>query len=638
MDKIKQFSKKFSSRISYIRGDKGVLESRYNDLKNKHPNDVSGKISRIAQIGIIDLSWFLFCLGKFGTKDLHTVLLNNSLIDKWTENKKNIKIGDKNSAFKKFFQKLQKTNPKISATMQLWMVYALMTLSVVAGGKIISHKDNIKDSVKEWNQNRKAEAAKRGTFFEYKEFLQPITPWLIAQLIAAEGVHLENGLHTPYQDSNGIWTIGFGCTCLKDGTHVTQNTPPLTNEEAYDLARWHLEENETYFILYCYSVADKSLTVRNTGEAFALSSIIYNSGTNLIEDKNDMDHKERFTLLRSLYNEYGDAISDSLVLDVFEKHPIQNKVSFGKSWMDSHDKQDMAKAIGGYMGDGAGMHWRRWLEAGLITGDIEPQDLLNCPIEGMYDFYVYIGGKKQGKYALWEETDSGLKPKKSTYAAFKEWLKRPLYLDVKNDVLTVINRKTVSEFLPDYVLEECLTGCCEIGKKQKTHKQQETVEKKTYTIGYEDYYAAAIENYHQGNYEQAISILENLVASNPNNALLHNDLALMYNKIGEYNKAIEHAQKIVRQIGDKSQYGAAQYNAGVAYEKLGNLESALKNYKLALLNGNTVASGAIERVTKEMEKQKNKVVAFNNATQKLQNKKDLAKILSKFSNNNKNMA
>lgn len=36
----------------------------------------------------------------------------------------------------------------------------------------------------------------------------------------------------PYQDSGGVWTIGFGSTRLADGSPVTANTSPLTRAEA----------------------------------------------------------------------------------------------------------------------------------------------------------------------------------------------------------------------------------------------------------------------------------------------------------------------------------------------------------------------------------------------------------------------
>ena len=419
--------------------------------------------------------------------------LENKLIEKLDERNANKQIKKTTETkFGRFINKIkmrQKKNPTISA----FIAYYFMLLSFLGGGKVaydFAHEQKAeKVELSQDNATKtyqKSERAKQNTFGAYKEKLQPITPWLIAQLIAAEGVKTnEEGLHIPYKDSKGIWTIGFGSTCLSDGSPVTENTPPMTTEEAYNLALQHIEDNETFFTLYCYSVADKDLTIRNTGEAFGLSSIIYNSGTKFIENKNDKNCRERFTILREELAKYGDDIPDSLVLKLFQKYPIRDKSDFGKAWIDSHKPQDMAEAIGGYMKDGAGMHWRRWLEAGLITGDINPKDLMECPIKGMYDFYMYMGGgtgkRQKGKFALWEKTAGGIKPIKSTYIAFKQWLKNPQRLE--SDTLTPIKRDKVKDFIPEHILKGCMNNKCEIGimpprsiiAKKLSNKKNKTV-------------------------------------------------------------------------------------------------------------------------------------------------------------------
>ena len=116
-----------------------------------------------------------------------------------------------------------------------------------------------------------------------------------------------------------------------------------------------------------------------------------------------------------------------------------------------------------------------------------------------------------------------------------------------------------------------------------------------------------------------------MVEQYPNNALSHNDLAATYNQLGQYDNAIEHARIILNTIGDKSQYGAAQYNAGFAYEQKGNLQKALANYRLALANGNRRVQRDITRVTNMMQLNQNgrgkksKREAFARGTQKLGN-------------------
>ena len=94
--------------------------------------------------------------------------------------------------------------------------------------------------------------------------------------------------------------------------------------------------------------------------------------------------------------------------------------------------------------------------------------------------------------------------------------------------------------------------------------------------------------------------------------------------MGRYDDAIKHAREIVKRIGDKSQYAAAQYNAGFAYEQNGNLEKALANYKLAVANGNSRVKSDVARVKNKLNRQKEsglKEVAFNEAAARIRQKK-----------------
>lgn len=467
-NRFKKIINEISERYNFVRGEKSVIEKPYQQLKQSQPTNTVGKIGRVAGLGSIDLSWFLFCLGKYTAKDLNTVFLDNQIIDKLKERKQNIKVSDEDSTFKQIFKVLQKSHPKTAARLHLWMLYALIAGMTIGGVKISKYHGNNREQTTE----QVSEDGK--TLADYQETLRPITPWLIAQLISAEGVHVENGMHTPYKDSKGVWTIGFGSTRLKDGSPVTKNTPPITTEEAYELARWHLEDLETFFVLSCYGIANENLIPRNTGEAFGLASIMYNSASTFIENKNDHNHKERFELLRQEYKKYGGSLSDSTIIDLFNRYPITSKTTFGSAWIDSNNPQDMANAIGLYMRDGNGMHWRRWLEAGLITGDIAPEDLLDCPVGGLYDFYLYMGAwntsGSKAKYVLWDKTDTGVTPKKSTYKAFKEWLQNPKTKQKKTGIEGIITRPKVRDFIPENILQQCMQGKCEIGQTQGTNK------------------------------------------------------------------------------------------------------------------------------------------------------------------------
>ena len=45
----------------------------------------------------------------------------------------------------------------------------------------------------------------------------------------------------PYQDQDGIWTIGYGTT--RNGQHVTAQTPPITKEQAMDYSDVRILKN-----------------------------------------------------------------------------------------------------------------------------------------------------------------------------------------------------------------------------------------------------------------------------------------------------------------------------------------------------------------------------------------------------------
>lgn len=433
-----------------------------------------------------DLLWFFL---RATGHTLHTVLMDNKIIDKWKKENRSAK--DSDSGFEQFFINLKRTYPKNAARLKLWMLYGLIIVMMTGGVKITHRNQDDKKAEQELVVSDKKDVV--NNFAKFKENLKHVTPWLISELIAAEGVEFDaNGLHKPYKDGNGIWTIGYGSTILKDGSRVCSRTPHMTDEEAYDLARWHIEDGETFFMLYCYCAYDNNLAPKTTGEAFGLLSILYNSGTKFIEDKDDNNCRQRFETLRQMYKEYGDSITDDMVKDVFKKYPIQKKNDFGSAWMDSHSSDAMAQAIGKYMKDGAGMHWRRWLEAGLITGDINPEDLLNCPIKGMSDFYFYMGGYQEyepsyresakiikqkdldlKKTSLWQDTPKGWIPKESTYKDFEDWLQNPKTKSRKiGQEGSIADRKKVRDFLPKEVLETCMQGKCEIGNFYKSNKNK----------------------------------------------------------------------------------------------------------------------------------------------------------------------
>ena len=506
---------------------------------------------------------------------------------------------------------IAKKYPNASAHILWWL-----GLAAVAGGGYFGTEiaPEVITQVKEWQNARDAERwaeqEAQGTYRAFLNKIRPITPFIIADLIAKEGVHLdEHGLHKPYRDSKGVATIGFGSTVLKDGSRVTMDTAPITTEEAYELARWHLEEAETYFVLYCYDVGLQNVNVNTTSEAFGMSSIMYNTYADIIEKPDDENYQNRFGELRKLLDEYGYAVSDEQVRHVFDKYPVTNLTSFGDAWINDSDANMMADKLGEFLAGGRGMQWRRWLEAGLLTGKITPQMMLDCPANGMYEFYKYMGKKKS---AFFTGAVNSRQVNLDTYEIFQQWLKNPV--DEEGHSLTKWNK--VGDCLPGDILAYCQSGECKFDNKDfnKHIDKRKKVELETYTLGYDAQYKNAIAQYNAGEYAGAAQSFQDMIKKYPNNALLHNDLAATYNKLGQYNDAVQQAREILHRIGDKSQYAAAQYNAGVAYEQLGDYDRALMNYKLSVKNGNSRVANDVARVQKMI---RGKTIAFHDAADKL---------------------
>lgn len=201
-----------------------------------------------------------------------------------------------------------------------------------------------------------------------------------------------------------------------------------------------------------------------------------------------------------------------------------------------------------------------------------------------------------------------------TLNSFNEWIKNPVARDGKTpfksqtigELLAQINPKILAEFNSnEYALATLSDGktITFAAARQDMYQQQ---------------YDTALAEFKGGKYKSAKKRFEKILSEHPDDALVWNDLAATHNQLGEYDDAIACVHEITRRIGDKSQYAAAYYNAGVSYEAQGNTERALKNYKLAITHGNkskdaTAAVARMERRTKS----KSKAQAYNAGTQKL---------------------
>lgn len=80
----------------------------------------------------------------------------------------------------------------------------------------------------------------------------------------------------PYQDSVGVWTIGYGRTYLPDGSRVTASTPPVTEPEAREVLSWALQHS----VPYIHYLAIPAVLADH--EAAALASFAYNLGVSAL--------------------------------------------------------------------------------------------------------------------------------------------------------------------------------------------------------------------------------------------------------------------------------------------------------------------------------------------------------------------
>lgn len=583
------------------------------EIMRTQPDKWYGKVAKGVGVTMTGLAQFLFWATKYITLDNHALRAGEKKLS-------NMRVKKNKKGENKKLQEFIKQHPNLTSHVMYYMLIVAIAYGIKAGVEV----SDIVESVK---IERETERAKAGTYAEYLDKMRGALPYLVADLVAKEGVHVENGMHTPYLDGQGVWTIGFGSTVLKDGTRVNKNTPPITTQQAYELACWHIMENETLFRLYCYDVVSDNVDINRATELVALSAAMYNVGSDLIEQpkidgKRNRMYEERFLELDSLHKKYGNAITNDMVREVFAKYPIEHMTSVGNAWLNGSDKDDIGNNLGNFLKGGNGLRWRRWLEAQVMKGNIQPEVFLKVPVGGFYEFYRIVGDERENWFI---EKNGERVANDETLKRFYKWLEKPVNKHGKS----LSGWKTAADWLPADVAQQCLAGKCEIGapsvwdvvwQSDKQRNEAKQVEVKTYVIGYDELYADAVGAYQAGKFDDAVKKYKNMIAQYPDNALLRNDLAATYNKLGKYNEAIKQASEVVQRIGDKSQYGAAQYNAGFAYEQLGNLQKALANYKLALANGNRGVQKDITRVSEKLKRAGNKKVAFNSGIKQIHQK------------------
>lgn len=609
----------------------------------RHPD--AADAVKTGALGALKLSGWLAAGGaQFLFWLLRSATLDNAVIEKMENNFRNMDMSEKFKRDKKTgktklsgpgaTRKFANKHPAASA--YLTWYFALATL--IGGGMTgVRFGPDVAHSVKEWRMERQKQreiqdAAEKnaGTFAAYMDKMRPLTPLLVAELLTSEGVCIDQktGMHVVYDDYNGRplapgqkprgkATIGFGSTVLPDGTSVNSYTKPITTREAYEMSVHHIEQLETYFMMYCYETGCENIKIDSDAEAVAMASIIYNSGANLLENPKSSACNRRFGELRKLYDEYGYALPDSLVRQTFEKYPVSDPMTFGKLWIEGAADKKAADKLGLYVKQGRGLYTRRMIEAGIMTGQILPEVLLDVPVNGMSEFLKLMGGKK---HAFFVGTGDNICLAPDVVDKFNQWVKNPV--DKRGNPLSGARWPRVRDVLPDEVVALCDGGSCRLGNTDFIIAApiEKEIKQETYVSDYRELYADATQLYRGGNYADAARGFEELLQQRPDNAQLHNDLAATYNQMGRYDDAIGHVREIVWRIGDKCQYGAAQYNAGFAYEQKGELQKALANYKLAVANGNRRVAADIKRVSEKINKSKSKKTAWADGMKNIENR------------------
>ncbi|MBQ6736566.1 MAG: tetratricopeptide repeat protein [Alphaproteobacteria bacterium] len=345
--------------------------------------------------------------------------------------------------------------------------------------------------------------------------------------------------------------------------------------------------------MYCYDVGCENLHLDNAARACAFASVFYNSGTKLMEEPSDKNHRERNETLRNLYKEYGDNITADMVRECFSKYPIVAPRSFGARAIAGASDKELADILGIYTVGGRGLWSRRWLEGQILMGNITPEDFLNLPEQSLYEFFRLMGETRE---VFWIGKDQDTKINMQTLPAFKQWIKNP----VTHDGKTKFSGKTIGQMLERMnptILAQFDDGKYELGdiKQFDGRPNVKSMMDSLYFLANADFLA--------GDYESAAEKFETLAEKNPNNAQIFNDLAATYNNMGEHERALAAVNHIIKEIKDKSAFAAAYYNAGVARESLGELDKALINYNKAIENGNK--SPRVPDAIKRVELNKN---------------------------------
>ncbi len=257
-----------------------------------------------------------------------------------------------------------------------------------------------------------------------------------------------------------------------------------------------------------------------------------------------------------------------------------------------------------------GTRKRRWWCAAYATGRMTEYDFLDLKCDGF----------------------SNVKTKDNMFFQNGHFIMADSVIAYAKDCVDKVQKEKVVDFLADFQIGRDVLAVTNGDAYFKLRAYGNEID---YLQAQEEYYqnscAKALALIKDKKYAKARDMYLDLIDQFPKHIGLQNDLAFVYNEMGRYQDAIKLSRKVIFSKGaTKGEIAAANYNAGVAYEKQGNLERALANYKLAAeKGGTTVAKNAVERLEKQIadnqvaEKQgaeKQKKTAFNQGIQNIRKK------------------
>ena len=573
-------------------------------IKDTTPKKISGKFARGAGIGLSALTQFLLWVPVHATVD--------NLVTRFGEEKlSKIKVGRNKEGKPKKLSSFIKHNPNFSSIC-MWLLFWPTLYGGIKTAKDLKSEDSvIKENIEyAWRfiTHRDGEIEDllidpKASDEEWEQQVNAVHPYVVAHIFSTEGF-----IEGSYDDNggSGTKTVGAGFT-LDDDTHVkfaervlqrpmSAGKVYVTKSEARLLAETWLKEK-------VYPEIKSQFTKPLDYKLFTILAVAgYNRGNRTYRDGNT-------------------------------GAPVRREVN--KQGSKESILYEYVHAFGGVRSTKWGGLPNKYAVCALYyDGKVSDETILEAISEAPYTLEDSVkvyqrkhprSGQVLGRLVTYDKNDrvdSVITPEninEMLLATTDRTTKGTVQEPVKN-YLTKVEVKTIKR------------GRLFPGKKRGTSivhlKTDDVKEKEEVSKDNKDFdkaYDKALDFYKRKKYNKAADKYEKLISKYPKQALLYNDLAATYNKLERYDDAIALAQKVIYDLHDRSQYGAAQYNAGFAYEQKGDLQRALENYNLAVANGNRVVKNDVARVKNKIQEQKNsisKATVFNDGAIRVIEKAD----------------